>query len=645
MDSASSKPGSSSNKMDNLAQKPSKLLNKYPLMNPSRSFPKGTIHPGLIPGLSVEDTPQKYPTNRLVFVVGLLISAAVILWAAFSPQSLNSVGTDSRDWVVENFGWFFTALVVVILIFMFVVGYGPTGKIRLGADDSEPEFSTASWISMLFAAGLGIALIFYGPMEPLTHFLDPAPATDAVAGSPQAVQPAMAQAILHQTISGWSVYALVGGAIAYSAFRRGRLPLISSLFEPVFPNGNNRILGKIIDIFAVMVTLFGTATSLGIGALQIRTGTSIVTGKDLSGNTFVVVAMTFLTVLFIFSAVSGIKKGIRFLSNVNMLLVIVMAAFVLLFGPTLFILDLLPTSIYTFVGTLPDMLSVTASQGADEKEFLSTWTVLYFAWWISWSPFVGMFIAKISKGRTLRQFVTVVILAPSGIIAAWFTIFGGTAIWMNQNGMDMEIEDSGENVMFDLLGNLPLGTVMSVVAVAAVVIFFVTAADSATNVMASMSQYGRPIPSRAITIIWGVALGLIAIFLLLAGGPDALSGLQAIMVTCSLPFAIILIGIMISWSIDLSRDPYIIRRKYARQAIEKGVERGIGEHGDDFVFGTDHVESDEGAGADFESDDPSLTEWYTDAISSQEPNMQDTAVQNSDAQAPPSGTGTNVSTT
>lgn len=617
MDPESKKTGSINRELDNPTRGPSQNQKISSLVKPSRSFPGGTIHPGLIPGISVEETDRKYQTNKLVFIVGLIIAAAVILWAAISPQTLNHFGTESRNWVVANFGWFFTALIVVIFIFMFVVGYGPTGKIRLGADDSQPEFSTGSWISMLFAAGLGIALIFYGPMEPLTHFLDPAPGTDAAAGSVQAIQPAMAQAILHQTISGWSVYALVGGAIAYSAFRRGRLPLISSLFEPVFPNGNHRVLGKIIDIFAVMVTLFGTATSLGIGALQIRTGTSIVTGKDLSGNTFVVIAMTLLTVLFVFSAVSGIKKGIRFLSNVNMLLVIVLGAFVLLFGPTLFLLDLLPSSIYTFVGALTDMLSVTASQGLEQREFLSDWTVLYFAWWISWSPFVGMFIAKISKGRTLREFVTVVILAPSGIIAVWFTIFGGTAIWMNLNDMNMQIEDSGENVMFDLLGNLPMGTIMSVVAVVAVVIFFVTAADSATNVMASMSQYGRSVPSTTLTIIWGAALGLIAIFLLLAGGPDALSGLQAIMVTCSLPFAIILIGVMISWTIDLRTDPFVIRRRYARQAIAKGVERGIGEHGDDFVFGTDHVDAGEGAGADFQSDDPSLTDWYTDAMHTQ----------------------------
>lgn len=609
------------------------MFGRYSRLNPNRAFPAGTIHPGLIPGISVEETSQEYPTNRMVFVIGLVVSVALIAWAALAPESLNHFGVHSRDWVSQHFGWFFGLLIIAVLVFMFVVGYGPTGKIRLGADDTEPEFSTPTWISMLFAAGLGIGLIFYGPLEPLNYFLSPSPATDAPAGSVAAIQPALAQAILHQTVAGWGVYALVGGAIAYSAYRRGRLPLISSVFAPVFPDGSNRVFGKIIDTFAVMVTLFGTATSLGIGALQIRRGTEILTGWELAGNTFVVIAMALLTILFIISAVSGVKKGIRLLSNLNMLLVIFMAAFVLLAGPTLFLFDLIPTSIYTFLSTAMEMLSVTGSQGPAEQEFLSEWTILYFAWWVSWSPFVGMFIAKISKGRTLREFVTVVILAPSAIVAVWYVIFGGTAIWLNQNGEDMTIEDSGENVMFDLLNHLPLGGIVAGIAIAAVVIFFVTAADSATNVMASMSQYGRPVPSTLVTIIWGAALGLVAIFLLLAGGEDALSGLQAIMVTCSLPFAMVIIGMMVAWTLDLRRDPYMIRRRYARQAVAKGVERGIAEHGDDFVFGVDPVDHEEGAGANFESDDPSLTDWYTAAAASRaedEPGAEEAASDDAD---------------
>ena len=572
-----------------------------------------SIHPALVPGISVDDTDAKFPTSKSVFAVALFFSAAVFIWAIISPTGINQVGTTMQGWVVENFAWFFGALTIAITLFMLVIGFAPTGRIPLGDDDSEPDYSTTSWISMLFAAGLGIGLIFYGPMEPLIHFLTPPPGSSLEAESSGLATQAIAQSILHQASLAWPVYALVGGSIAYASYRRGRLPLISSLFEPVFPGGNNRVLGKIIDTFAVLVTLFGTATSLGIGALQIQTGTSIVTGRDVSGDTFLIIAITVLTVIFIFSAVSGVKKGIRMLSNANMLLVIGLTLFALLAGPTVFLLDLVPATLLTFADGLPAMLTVYPSEGETEKIFLQSWTTLLWAWWISWSPFVGMFIAKISRGRTLREFVVVVVLVPSGISMLWFIIFGGSTIWQRMNGGDMEIKGSGENVMFDLMGNLPFAPITSVIVLIAILIFFITAADSATNVMGSMSQSGRSVPSKPVTIIWGSMLGLVAMSLLLAGGQNALSGLQSIMVTCALPFAIILVGVMISWAIDLKNDPMMIRRTYALAAIRKGVTQGIDEHGDDFIFGVTQVKTNEGAGADFDSEDPSLTEWFTDA--------------------------------
>lgn len=468
---------------------------------------------------------------------------------------------------------------------------------------------------MLFAAGLGIGLIFYGPMEPLGHFLTPPPFTDAKPESQDAVFPAMNAAILHQATLPWAIYAFVGGSLAYAAYRRGRLPLISSLFEPLITDSNNRVAGRIIDIFAVLVTLFGTATSLGIGALQIRTGTSILTGKPLEGDGTVVAIISILTVVFIISATSGVKRGIRILSNTNMALVVGLGLFVLITGPTLFILDLLPTTVMQFIKNFIDMMSTNPSQGEVEKEYVSAYTMLFWAWWISWSPFVGMFIAKISKGRTLRQFVSVVLLVPSGLSICWFVIFGGTAIWHAQNGDPIEIIDSGENVMFDLMAKLPLSGLINVLVLIAIIIFFNTAADSATNVMGSMSQNGRPVPSFPVTLIWGAALGMIALFLLLAGGDDALSGLQNIMVSCSLPFAIILIGVMVAWAKDLRNDPVMLRRRYAQEAIDRGVRRGIDEHDGHFIFGATQVPEGQGASEGVDDEDPSLHEWYTENAS------------------------------
>ena len=576
-----------------------------------RMLGRQSIHPGLIPGISVEDTNREFPTNKPVFIVAFLLTLAVIAWAFISPETLSETGTNMRDWVVINLGWGYTAVVLGVALFMLAIAFGPTGNIRLGADDSEPEFSTATWISMLFAAGLGIGLIFYGPLEPLQHFITVPPGfSEYESGSPALAEHALSQAILHNASLAWVIYALVGVSIAYGAFRRGRLPLISAVFEPVFPDSPNRPVGKIIDIFAVLVTLFGTATSLGHGALQIRTGVSIVNGQEL-GNKFTVAAMTVLTILFIISAVTGVKTGIRILSNANMGLVVFMGLFVLLTGPTLYLLNLLPSTLLTFVDNFATMMEVNSTQSEDNAAWLAGWTTMFWAWWISWSPFVGSFIAKISKGRTIREFVTVVLFVPSGISFVWFVIMGGTTIDLNMNE-GLGIKDSGENVLFDMFDNLPLAPIMTIVALLAIVIFFVTAADSATNVMGSFSQSGRPVPSKPVTIIWGASLGVVSIGLLLAGGEDALSGLQSIMVASSLPFTFIIIGMCVSMTKDLANDPFMIRRRYAKDAIGRGVKAGIEEHGDDFVFGVTQVDSEEGAGADFDSKDPTLTEWYTD---------------------------------
>ncbi|QIM19493.1 BCCT family transporter [Leucobacter coleopterorum] len=572
-----------------------------------------TPHPGLIPGIGVEQTGTTFPTNKAVMLGAVAATVAVVVWAFVAPANLAEVGSASLTWVTTHFGWLFGALAAGIAIYMLVVGFGRTGGIRLGADDEEPEFSTASWISMLFAAGLGIGLLFYGPLEPLTYFNDPAPHQSVEGGTSAAILPSMAQTILHWGPIAWAFYALVGGSIAYNAYRRGRAPLISALFEPVFPGATHRVLGRVIDFFAIVVTLFGTAVSLGIGALQIQSGFMFVSGIGELGNMFLVGAIAILTSLFIASAVSGVKRGIRLLSNTNMILTGLLAVFVLVAGPTMFILNLLPASIIEYLNLLGDMLTLSPNDGPEAVEFLGSWTTYYWAWWVSWTPFVGMFIAKISRGRTLREFVTVVMLVPSAIVIAWFVVFGGTSIWMAQQGENLQSGGTSEEVLFQLMQRLPLGLVTSIIAMVAVVLFFVTAADSASIVMASMSQGGRPEPAKWVTIMWGLLLGLIAIALLLAGGREALSGLQSLMVVSALPFAFIVLGIMYSWAKDLRTDPFIIRGRYARKAIAQGVRRGIDKHGDDFVFGTSPVPADEGAGAGFDSADPALTDWYVDA--------------------------------
>ena len=574
----------------------------------------GLVHPALIPGVGVEKTHFEFGTNRTVFAVSGALIVGVILWAMLAPSSIPVVGSAALGWVNLNFGWLFRLLAVIVLGYMIVLGYGRCGGVRLGADDEQPEYSTSSWIAMMFSAGMGIGLLFYGPYEPLAHFQAPPHGFAAAPGTVDAAHAAMAQTILHWGLIPWAFYALVGGAIAYSAYRRGRRPLISAILEPLIGERAHGALGSAIDVFAIIVTLFGTAVSLGIGALQVAEGVEIVSGVGPLGNKLIVGIIVVLTGAFILSAVSGVSRGIRILSNTNMIIAGLIAVFVLVAGPTVFLLNLLPSSILSFLRNSAMMLARNPDQGADVASFLSGWTVYYWAWWISWTPFVGMFIAKISRGRTLREFVTVVIVVPSIVCSIWFLIFGGAAIFQDLSGLGLSESGSPEAMLFDMLRNLPLGLITSVLAMLSIVVFFVTSADSASIVMSSMTQRGQPEPSARITVVWGVLLGATAASLLVAGGENALSGLQSIMVVSALPFSLVLIAMMLAWSSELRIDPYLLRREYARAAIAQGVRLGIAEHGDDFVFGTSKVATDEGAGAFLNTDDPKLTEWYLDVV-------------------------------
>ena len=589
-----------------------------PAKEPSdRTGPKRVLkditHPALIPGIGVEDTPRTFSTNWAELGIAGALVLVVVIWGFASPQSISEVGAASLGWVTTNFGWLFSLLAVLTIGFMLVVGYGKTGGIRLGADDESPEFSTVSWIAMLFSAGMGIGLLFWGPAEPLGYFNDVPYGFDSEPGSRDAMLDALAQSILHWGPMAWAFYALVGGAIAYAAYRRGRAPLISAIFRPIFGERTEGWIGAVIDIFAIIVTLFGTGVTLGMGTLQIASGVEYVTGFGPFGNGALILIVTLLTAAFVASAVSGIKRGIRALSNINMVVAGIIGIFVFVAGPTLFLLNIIPASVPAFFNDLWTMLMRNPEQGEDAAAFMASWTNYYWAWWISWTPFVGMFIAKISRGRTLREFVTVVIVVPSIVCTVWFGIMGGTTMFLEDAGAGISAAGSPEAVLFALLDQLPFGVILSVLAMISIMLFFVTSADSAAIVMGSMSQRGKPEPSTWVTITWGVLLGAAALALLLAGGETALSGLQSIMVVSALPFAFIVVGIMFSWSKELRTDPYMLRRQYAMAAIAQGVRRGIEEHGDDFVFGATEVAAEEGAGAGIDTDDPALTEWYETA--------------------------------
>ncbi|MBO3083331.1 BCCT family transporter [Cellulomonas fengjieae] len=571
----------------------------------------GSPHPALLPGIGVEQTRISFRIDKVVFVVAAAVAFAVIAWGLLRPAGLAEFAVAAFEIVTVDFGWFFGVLIVVVLVFMMWLGFGRHRAVRLGQDDEKPEFSTVSWVAMLFSAGIGIGLLFYGPLEPMAFFLSPPPAFVGIEpGSGQAMHVALAQTVFHWGPAAWALYALVGGAVAYAAYRKGRRPLMSALLEPVFGERSHGILGKVVDVFAIVVTLFGTAVSLGIGALQIGRGIEIVSGVGPLGNAVIVGIITVLAVAFIFSAVSGLKRGIRALSNINMVLAGLLGLFILIVGPTILLLNLVPGVLMTFVSELPVMMGQSAATSPDAQEFMSAWSTYYWAWWVSWTPFVGMFIAKISRGRTLREFVTAVIVVPSALCLVWFTVVGGTAMWLEQTRSAMNASESGQDMLFALLRELPFGAVTSVLAMISVVIFFVTSADSASIVMASLSEQGNPAPQRWTTVVWGATLAAVAAVLLVGGGQVALSGLQSLMMVSALPFAVVLILVMVAWAKDLARDPLTLRRRYAREALDQGVRAGIEEHGDDFVIGVVPTAPDEGAGSWLDTEDPALSDWY-----------------------------------
>ncbi len=543
--------------------------------------PPGTddLHPAL--DASIEPTePRGTGLDKVVFGVTAAIAVGFLVWGLVSTASLSSASTKGLAWTMTNTGWIFVLTASGFVVFVIWLAMGRFGNIPLGRDDEEPEFKTVSWIAMMFSAGMGIGLMFYGVSEPVSHFATPPPGT----GETGSAQTAMATTLFHWTLHPWAIYAVVGLAIAYGTYRKGRVQLISAAFEPLLGSRANGAVGQVIDMLAIFATLFGSAASLGLGALQIRSGLEIVGGIGGAGNTVLVAIIALLTVAFVLSAVSGVAKGIQWLSNINMVLALALAAFVFVVGPTVFMLNLLPTALGSYAGQLPEMAARTGAEGAAVSEWLAGWTVFYWAWWLSWTPFVGMFIARISRGRTIRQFVTGVLLVPSLVSLVWFAIFGGAAIKLQQDGVDIAGAGGIESQLFTVLDQFPLATVSSILVMVLVAIFFVSGADAASIVMGSLSERGALEPRKPTVIFWGVATGLVAIVMLLAGGEDALSGLQTITIIAALPFVIVMVALAVALVKDLSNDPLVVRRQYAIDAVEAAVVTGVTEHGDDFVL-------------------------------------------------------------
>ncbi|HAI31334.1 BCCT family transporter [Thalassospira tepidiphila] len=486
--------------------------------------------------------------NPVFLISGLAIVAFVFLTLAFQ-ESVGPMFNDLRGWLTSTFDWFFLSAANVFVVLCLFLIVSPLGRVRLGGADATPDYSYSGWFAMLFAAGMGIGLMFYGVSEPISHFsssmggiavgedglrTDWAPLGAAAGDADAAFDLGMAATIFHWGLHPWAIYATVALALALFSFNKG-LPLtIRSIFYPIFGERVWGWTGHFIDILAVFATLFGLATSLGFGAEQANAGLDYLFGISVSDTSkvFLIIGITGVALI---SVLAGLDAGVKRLSEINMVLAALLLLFVVLVGPTMDIITGFFTSLVAYVEYLP---ALSNPVGREDANFSQGWTSFYWAWWISWSPFVGMFIARVSRGRTVREFITCVLIIPSLVCVLWMTAFGGTAVHMVSEGVSAIAEAGLPIKLFTMLDQLPMQAITSFIGIVLVIVFFVTSSDSGSLVIDTITAGGKvdaPVPQR---VFWCTFEGLVAIALLLGGG---LGSLQAMAVSTGFPFAIVLL--------------------------------------------------------------------------------------------------------
>ncbi|KAB1660852.1 BCCT family transporter [Pseudoclavibacter sp. CFCC 13796] len=486
-----------------------------------------------------------------VFWISLSVILAFVVWAAIAPDKLNELMTGAIDWAANSIGWSYLVVTLGCLLILLYLALSRFGGIRLGEDHDRPEFKTWSWIAMILSAVMGIGLISYGVAEPISHFVTP-PHGLAESGSREAAVVAMQFSYFDWGPNAWAVFGVFGLAIAYSTHRRHNPGLVSPMLRPLFGKAVDGWLGKSIDIFAIIATLLGTTTSLGLGASQIAEGMNRVFGIPTGVFTQIVI-IGGITVVFTLSALSGVNKGIKWLSQGTMAISSLLALFVLFAGPTDYISNLFFRSLGQFVGDYFQIALLTPATPTD-VQWMQYWTYFMMAWWLSWGAFVGVFLAKISKGRTIREFVAGVVGVPSLVFFVWFTIFGGSAIHFDMEegiGIGAAATQDVNSAFFETLAQLPLSTLTSVIAIILVVLYFVSGADANTFVLSMLSSRGTLNPSAPVLTVWGVLTGVVAVALMIVGGLTALQ--QAAMLS-ALPFTIIVALLAISLVMELQQD-------------------------------------------------------------------------------------------
>ncbi|MGW7794855.1 BCCT family transporter [Staphylococcus xylosus] len=487
-----------------------------------------------------------------VFIYSAIIVAIVVIIGAVLPGQFDYVTNTIKLWITDKLGWYYLILTTFIVFFCVFLIFSPIGKLKLGKPNDKPEFNTISWFAMLFSAGMGIGLVFYGAAEPMADFAAP---PNAEPKTTAAYTEALRSTFFHWGFHAWAIYGVVALALAYAQFRKGEPGLISRTLRPILGNKVEGPIGTIIDVLAVFATVVGVAVSLGMGALQINGGLNYLFG--IPNNVWVqAIIIVVVTILFIMSAWSGLSKGIQYLSNLNISLGAVLMIAILIIGPTVLILNMMTSSAGSLLNSFLLNTFDTAAQNPQKREWMSSWTLYYWGWWLSWSPFVGIFIARVSKGRSIREFIGGVLLVPALVSFVWFSVFGVLGIETGKKNPEL-FDMTAETQLFGVFNEIPLGMILSIIALVLIASFFITSADSATFVLGMQTTYGSLEPSNVVKVTWGIAQSLIAFVLLFAGGgngPEALNAIQSAAIISALPFSFVVIMMMISFYKDANQE-------------------------------------------------------------------------------------------
>lgn len=501
-----------------------------------------------------------------VFYVSILLIGGFLALAVAEPQKLQELAQQALNAMTSNFGWMYLLATTGFVIFTLSLAFSRFGSIRLGPDGEPPEFSFNSWLAMIFSGGMGVGLVFWGVAEPIMHLSSP-PLGVGTPGSAEAAQIGMRYAFFHWGLHQWATFTVVGLAIAYVRFRHNSHGLISETFRPLLGDRVDQGWGNAIDILAVLSTIFGVATTLGLGALQINSGFARIADVPY-GITPQLLIIAGLGFLFILSAMTPLNKGIRYLSNANMVLASGLLLFVLMMGPTAFIFSELTQTMGEYLGNIIQMSLITAPYSSEH--WVEEWTIFYWAWGLSWAPFVGSFIARISKGRSIREFVLGVMIVPVLLSMLWFSTFGGTAIYFElfqETNIAAAVAVEVPAGLYEMLDQLPGGYYAAIIAVLLVSMFVVTSADSATFVLGMFTSKGVLNPTRFVRILWGVLQLLMAGVLLLSGG---LLGLRTVSILAAFPFMLLMILMAYSLYRDLSLE--WLRREETEKLLNNRVE-------------------------------------------------------------------------